>query len=979
MIRLRFLVMATCLSWQSQLLAQEDSFESRVAPILKDRCLNCHNDTESKGDFSLQTSAAILDSGFVEPGKAGDSLLMEIISGVDGQAPQMPKTGPPLSQEEVQAIREWIDRGADWPASVELNPGPSANFDWWSLRPLVQPKLPEPPNDVPAGWDDNPVDLFVWQKLNEQGLTPSGETDRATLIRRLTYDLTGLPPSKSEIDKFVNDTNPNAYAQLVERLLESPRYGEHWARHWLDVVKYADTCGYDKDKLREHAWPYRDYVIRSFNEDKPYRQFLQEQVAGDLLFPGNPDGIVGLGFIAAGPWDFIGHVEVPETKIDGKVARNLDRDDMVSNTMNTFCSVTIQCARCHDHKFDPFTQEHYYGLQAVFAAVDRANRVYQIDPEVDAQRKTLTDQITDWQSRLADLEKQIHQSAGPKLVELEKKIESAPPSIKRPEFGFHSKIVSGAQETKWVEVELPEVQPIRSIILHPCHDDFAGIGAGFGFPVRFRVEVDGQTVVDRSREDFVNPGLEPVRFELETKGKTVRVVATRLAERQNDYILALAELRVEDDNQNNGARGATVRSSDSTEAAPRWRETNLVDGIWYRGDKAGLEALQQQKKTLLAERVKPELLERQEKAKARISQLETKRQQLPVGKQVYAAATHFPAEGNFKPTGGRPRLVQVLHRGNIEETGSVALPGTIPLTNEDRFQFPGDHSATESGEGQRRAVLAKWLSSEQNPLTWRSIVNRVWHYHFGKGIVDTPNDFGRMGSRPSHPELLDWLAAEFRAGGGSLKDLHRLLVTSATYRQASADRPACHDRDAQNRLLWKMDRRRLSAEEIRDTILSVAGRLDLTMGGPGFYLFELEKTEHSPHYEYHKFDHDNQATFRRSIYRFIVRSQPDPFMTTLDCADSSQSTPTRNETQTPLQALTMLNNGFNLVMSEDFAQRLRAQSDDLSTQVEAGIALAYGRAATDQELALLSAYARDHGLDNLARILFNTSEFLFID
>ncbi|MEE2825792.1 MAG: DUF1553 domain-containing protein, partial [Planctomycetota bacterium] len=767
--------------------------------------------------------------------------------------------------------------------------------------------------------------------------------------------------------------------KLVERLLASPRYGEHWARHWLDVVKYADTCGYDKDKLREHAWPYRDYVIRSLNQDKPYARFLQEQVAGDLLFPGTSDGILGLGFIAAGPWDFIGHVEVPETKVDGKVARNLDRDDMVSNTMNTFCSVTIQCARCHDHKFDPFTQEHYYGLQAVFAAVDRANRIYQPDQQAEAKRNLLNRQIVEWQERMTKQEQQIHKSAGPQLKELNKKIESASRSTKRPEFGFHSKIAPRSEDAQWVEVELPEAQEIRTITLRPCHDEFAGIGAGFGFPLRFRIEVDGQTVIQQTEEDFPNPGLQPVRFSLNTRGKTVRLVATHLAERQNDYILALAEMQIEDEQQDNKARNGKVRSSGSVEAAPRWRETNLIDGIWYTGDASQLETLQQQKEALLTERVPAKLRTEAEKTKSRIAQLEMERQQLPAGQQVYAAATHFQSEGNFKATEGRPRRVQVLHRGNIEEPREDAVPGVIPLNAEDPFQFPSDELAGEPGEGQRRAILAKWLSSKQNPLTWRSIVNRVWHYHFGRGIVDTPNDFGRMGSQPSHPELLNWLAVEFRDGGGSLKDLHRLLVNSATYRQASDDRPACHERDAQNRLLWKMDRRRLSAEEIRDTILSVAGRLDLTMGGPGFYLFELEKTEHSPHYEYHKFDHDNVNTFRRSIYRFIVRSQPDPFMTTLDCADSSQSTPTRNETQTPLQALTMLNNGFNLVMSEDFALRLQADSDELATQVENAVTLAYGRRATEQERTLLSAYAREHGLENLARILFNTSEFLFID
>ncbi|MDG2185605.1 MAG: PSD1 and planctomycete cytochrome C domain-containing protein [Mariniblastus sp.] len=979
MIRFLFLLIIACLSWPGPLQAQENYFESQVAPILTSRCLDCHNDSESEGDFSLQSSQAMLESGLIEKGNASDSPFMEIITGNNGHPPQMPKTGPPLTKSEIQKIRTWIDRGALWPDSFQLQLQPSADFQWWSLQPLVKPQVPGIYSAAHVDWDGNPIDAFVLQRLMDQGLTPSPPADRATLIRRLTYDLTGLPPTNRQIDQFMADTDPNAYTNLVDRLLDSPRYGEHWARHWLDVVKYADTCGYDKDKLRKNAWPYRDYIIRSFNNDKPYRQFLQEQIAGDLLFSNSPDGIIGLGFIAAGPWDFIGHVEISETKIDGMVARNLDRDDMVSNTMNTFCSVTIQCARCHDHKFDPFTQEHYYGLQAVFSAVDRAERIYQPDSKADSKRKLLTDQITDLKNQLADLEKQTHQAAGPKLADLDREIKTVQPKSKQPEFGFHSKIASDAFEEKWVEIELPDSREIDTVILHPCHDDFAGIGAGFGFPIRFRIEVDGKTMVDKTSENFENPGINPVQFNLDTRGKTVRVAATRLAERKNDFILALAELRVLGADQKNHARDAVVHSSDSTEAAPRWRKTNLVDGIWYQGNIKILEDLQQQRTDLLAKHVEPEILERHRKTEAKIAKLQAERKQLPEGKKVYAAATHFKTEGNFKPTEGQPRVVQVLHRGNIQEPKSVAVPGAIPLSETGSFQFETNGIQPDSSEGNRRALLAKWLSSQQNPLTWRSIVNRVWHYHFGRGIVDTPNDFGRMGSQPTHPELLDWLAVEFRDGGGSLKELHRMIVNSSTYRQASADREACRNVDAQNRLFWKMNRRRLSAEEIRDTILSVAGRLDLTMGGPGYYLFELEKTEHSPHYEYYKFDHDSEDTFRRSIYRFIVRSQPDPFMTTLDCADSSQSTPTRVETQTPLQALTMLNNGFNLVMAEDFADRLRQLSDDLETQVNTGIRLAYGRSATARELELMSAYARDHGLENFALILFNTSEFLFID
>ena len=435
-------------------------------------------------------------------------------------------------------------------------------------------------------WLRTPVDAFVLSKLREHRLEPSPEADRRTLIRRVTFDLIGLPPTPEEIDAFINDASPDAYEKVVDQLLVSPHYGERWARHWLDVVRYADTCGYDKDKLRPNAWPYRDYVIRSFNEDKPYTRFVQEQIAGDVLFPGEPDGILGLGFIAAGPWDFIGHVEVPESKIDGMVARNLDRDDMVSGTLNTFCSATIQCARCHNHKFDPFTQQHYYSLQSVFAAVDRAERPYDTDPAVEARRHELTMQKVSVQQALARLEDAIRSEGGDRLAMLEAQFHqlrlTAEPAAKRPEFGYHSQIAAAADTQKWVEIDLGRDMELSSVVLHPCHDDFAGIGAGFGFPVRYRIEVSTaarraegtspEIVLDATATDTPNPGIAPVTIPCSVPARYVRIVATKLATRQNDFILALAELEVMSSDGVNVAANAAVTALDSIEAPERWRD-----------------------------------------------------------------------------------------------------------------------------------------------------------------------------------------------------------------------------------------------------------------------------------------------------------------------------------------------------------------------------------------------------------------------
>ena len=958
-----------------------------VQKILEQRCLACHNDLDRKGDFSLQSGKAIRDSGYIVGGNADDSHFISVLEPQSGSPAAMPKDGAPLLNDEVTVLRNWINRGSPWPNDFLLSEPVVDTFDWWSLQPIKRPDIP---NNKETGWIRNPIDAFVLQKQLSLDLQHAEVADRRTLIRRITYDLTGLPPTAEDVAVFVADEKPLAYERLVDRLLDSPQYGEHWARHWLDVVKYADTCGFDKDKLRPNAWPYRDYVIRSFNADKPYSRFVQEQIAGDVLFPGEPDGILGLGFVAAGPWDFIGHVEVSESKLDGMEARNLDRDEMVSNTLNTFCSATVQCARCHNHKFDPFTQEHYYSLQSVFAAVDRAERVYDLDPDIERQKQELAKQEQRLSEQLKSFNDDINQKGGPELAALNTSIAALLPTAtlvqKQPEFGYHSQISANRDTAKWVEVDLGSDVKLSEIRLRPCHDDYGGIGSGFGFPVRFRIETrltpeanSASTVVaDFTEQDFDNPGLAPVILPCANiKARFIRVVALSLAERNNDFIMALAELEALDANGANVALNRPVTALDSIEAPERWSISNLTDGTWAVA--ANIEAAQNladvrtQKTLIMKQILTPEKIAIENDLIAKQQETTGRLAALPQGKTVYAASTHFTPQGNFKPTEGVPRTVRTLHRGNIQQPQTEVQPGTIPLTSGDSWQFklPADNS-----EADRRTALAQWITAPTNPLTWRSIANRIWLYHFGRGIVDSPNDLGRMGQTPSHPELLDWLADEFRRTQ-SFKHMHRLIANSATYRQQSTFDADNATIDSDNQFYWRLNRRKLSAEEVRDTILSVSGRLNLDMGGPGFYLFALEKTEHSPHYEYHKFDPRTTESHRRSIYRFIARSQPNPLMTSLDCADSSQSTPKRNETLTSLQALTLLNNKFTLVMAEYFAERLQPVPE--TERAAAAFELAIGRIPTSAELQNIQQYSDQHGLPNLCRILFNTSEFLFVD
>ncbi|MDG1510124.1 MAG: PSD1 and planctomycete cytochrome C domain-containing protein [Mariniblastus sp.] len=964
---------------------EDDVFLDRVVPIFQARCLECHRAGLSKGDFSLEDADSFFEGDYIERGDSANSHFVELISSQDSHRAEMPKNGSPLTDDQIKVIRSWIDSGASWPDGFKLNYDAKVarplDYDWWSFREVVKPVVPVLIDSPNRDWIRNPIDAFVLEMLERKNLAPSKEANRRTLIRRLSYDLTGLPPTIAEVEAYEEDKSEDAYERVVERLLASPRYGERWARHWLDVVKYADTCGYDKDKLRPNAWPYRDYVIRSFNDDKPYRQFVQEQIAGDVLFPGTEDGILGLGFIAAGPWDFIGHVEVPESKLDGRVARNLDRDDMVSNTFNSFCSLTVQCARCHDHKFDPITQDHYYRLQAIFAAVDRADRVYAVDPKVEVERTVLRNKISKSEKSLAKLNDQLDRAGGQALVKLRERIAAVKNETKKPEFGYHSKVESRQDTLKWVEIEFDQPQSTKQIVLHAAHDEFNNIGAGFGFPLRFRVEVNGSTVFNRENADFPNPGLTPIVIPVAEPLTSVRLVATKLAQRSSDYHLALAEIELLNSRGENVAATGKVTALDSIEAPVRWGKSNLVDGIWYESSGETRKELQVKLDAMVLSLIGPSGVEQKSSFKNQIAESRKALSQLPAGKAVYAAATDFKSQGNFKATQGQPRPVYFLPRGEVASPGPRLEPGIIPLS---AGRTIGVELKSGESESVARSKLALWLTDKGNPLLWRSVVNRIWHYHFGRGIVDTPNDFGRMGGERSHPELLDWLAATFRDGSESVsaesfKDLHRLIVTSSVYRQSSSYSGNGMTADSGNRYLWRMNRRRLSAEEIRDSILHASGLLNLEMGGAGYFLFQLEKTEHSPHYEYHKFDHTDPKSYRRSIYRFIVRSQPDPFMTTLDCADSSQSTPARNETQTPLQSLTMLNSDFSLEMSKRFARRIELESADQSERIQKVVQESLGRSPTELELSTMGEFVQQHGLANLIRIVFNLSEFVFID
>jgi len=992
--------MAIC-GWLSSLRADDVEFSRHVAPVFEQHCIRCHSGENAKGELNLSTHEAALAGGesgaSIVPGKADDSLLIEYIS---GEEPQMPKDGDPLSAEQVAAVRRWIESGARWPDGVTLVNKTKIDDNWWSLLPLSAVAVP-PQNDP---WIRTPVDAFILAKLHEQKLSPSAEADRWTLIRRLTYDLHGLPPTPEEIDAFLADTRGDAYEQLVDRLLASPRYGERWGRHWLDVVHFGESHGYDKDKPRPNAWPYRDYVIDSLNDDKPYDRFVAEQIAGDVLFPNDPQATVATGFIAAGPWDFVGHVELREGTSDKDIARSNDRDDMLANAMSTFVSLTVHCARCHDHKFDPIRQKDYYALQAVFAGVERANRPYDADPQTQRSRHELAEREQRLVSESESIAQRIAKITSPEIAALDEQITSrkaelaAMPEGKASQtLGYHSQIMSTADATKWVQVDLGASVPVDEVVLVPAHVVYGGHkGPGFGFPPRFKVEVSddptfatAQTIADHTAADYPHPGDAWQRIAGRgIAGRYVRVTATRLWERTNDWIFALAELGVLSDGKN-VALGRAVQGLDSIEAAPSWAQPNLVDGnsslvaIAFDDSTSPDRRGELERELQLAEEARTRKVDEKLDEATRVRRVALARElvsvrerlaSLPEPRQVFAAATTFQSEGAFTPS-EKPRPIHLLARGDVRSPQELVAPGAVASVRGPSAAFELSDS---DSEGQRRAALAGWLTDPSNALLRRSIVNRAWHYHFGRGIVDTPNDFGRMGSLPTHPELLEWLAGWFAKNGHSLKKLHKLLVTSAVYRQTSASNEQYEAVDAGNRYLWRMNRARLDAECVRDAALYVSGKLDPAMGGPSVQQF-LFKDDHSPVYDYARFDVDDPRSFRRSVYRFLVRSVPDPFMDCLDCADPSIMTPKRNTTLTSLQALALLNNPLVVRQAEHLAERLAREHAEPAEQIAAGYRLALGRLPTDREVGLLTAYSAKHGLANTCRVILNSNEFLFID
>jgi hypothetical protein len=868
---------------------------------------------------------------------------------------------------------------------------PASSAVHWSLQPVRRV-------EVQAGV--HPVDAFVQQALKAQGLSANPPASPRDLVRRVYFDLIGLPPSPAEVEAYLADPATDRYEKLVERLLASPRYGERWARHWLDVVRYTESQGFEYDRFRDHAWHYRDYVIRSFNADKPYDRFMREQIAGDVMEPVTSEGIIAAGLLVAGPWDQAGNAQANQTQ--RAITREEEMEDLVSVVGQTFLGLTVNCARCHDHKFDPIPLADYYRVKAVFDGVRHGDRsVESAADKADREARLATARkgLADAEASVSELERAVVMRVAAGRGTENREPGPSPAFL----WNFAAKETGAAPGqthggARLVEggLELPSE------------------GAYFEAPVLAR-DVREKTLEAWVRLADLKQGGGAV-ISLEKKGGGL-FDAIVFGERQSGKWMAGSEgfartrdveAPAEDAPAGAWVHVAAVYASDGTVALFRngepygqpykpgsglqtfkAGEARVVIGRRHEGGtRAWLTGAVRQaalheralspaevKRTfqsggvavstaeMIAALTPEERLEREARRKRVASAQEMVQRVSKAGPVAYVG------------TRVQPEPTRVLKRGDVKSPGDVAVPAGLRAVG----SIPSDLGlAAEAPEAQRRLKFAEWLAHPSNPLPARVMVNRLWHFHFGQGLVATPSDLGRSGTAPSHPELLDWLASEFVSGGWSVKSIHRWIVTSAAYRQSADARPEALRVDADNRWLWRFSPRRLEAEAVRDAMLAVSGEINLQMGGPSFRPFTT--SDYGATF-YHLFDKGEPEFNRRTVYRMNINSGKDPLLDAFDCPDPSVKTPRRGVTTTPLQALGLMNSSFVQRQAAALAVRaggLAGTGAQPGAVVDAAYRLALGRPPSAMELQAAETAARERGVANVCWALLNSTEFVYV-
>ncbi len=914
------------LCWTSGLGAAPVDFVRDVRPVLERHCHSCHGPEKQKGGLRLDVKSAALKGGEehapnIIPGKAKESPLLIAVRGEDEDL-KMPPKGERLTTMEIETLDRWVAEGAVWPDGVDSVKLAEATAHW-SFQPMTMPQVPEPVN---RAWGKDSLDGFILSRLEKEGLAPAPEATRAAWIRRVSFDLTGLPPTPEQVRAFESDQKPDAYERVVNELLSSPHYGEQWAQHWLDLVRYADTHGFEVNTERPNAWPYRDYVIRAFNADTPYHQFIREQLVGDQL---GQDAATG--FLVTASVLLPGQIGADDAS--KRLARQDSLDEIVVNTGQTFLGLSVGCARCHNHKFDPISAQDYYAMQAFFAGVEYRDRPFRSTEATAARERAqaLREDIARLEKQLGDLAPLARSGAARVAVNAKVNVDRFPPVKTR-------KVRFTIEATNTLEPCIDELEVFNA----------EGVNVALALSGAM-VTASGQTVVaERHDLRYVHDGKYGnsrswmsnekgkgwVVLEFPQEQMVERVVWGR--DREGKFTDRLAtQYRIEVE-ESEGVWKVVADASDRTrkDSVGAGRKATVFDaeGLSETEKKEGQKWFSQKQN------------------------LESQLRKADDDGKVFA--------GVFR----EPDVIRVLNRGNPEQPKEEVFPAVPAVFG--KFQLP-----PQAKEEDRRMALADWITRPDHPLTARVMVNRVWQWHFGTGIVDTPSDFGVMGSLPSHPELLDWLAQEFVRNGSSVKQLQRRIVLSATYRQSTEYRADAAAKDAEARLLWRFPPRRLTAENIRDTMLSVSGQLNSEMYGRGFNLFQ-QRGGLSGFTPVEKFE---EVGFKRMIYAHKVRREPDAVFGAFDCPDAGLSTSRRRESMTPVQALNLLNSRFALDVASAFGTRVQRECGEVVTeQIQRAYTLALGRAATAQEIEECRFVVEAHGPAALCRALLNSNEFLFL-
>ncbi len=825
-------------------------FARDVAPIFEQECAQCHGEKQQLSDLDLGSREALLKGGkrgpAIVPGDAAKSRLYRHLTGLE--TPVMP-FGKSLPKEQIEIVARWINEGAEWQEDASA----AEEKTWWSFVP--------PARRAPQSAAASPIDGFLLDALRRKGIRPAPRADKHTLIRRAYLDIVGLPPAPEAVDKFVADDTPDAFANLVDELLDSPRYGERWGRHWLDVVRYADSSGYEHDYDYPHAWRYRDYVIQSFNEDKPYDRFIEEQLAGDEVENAGGAALIATGMHRIGP-------RVLFREKDNPQYRYTYLDDMIATTSRAFLGLTVDCARCHDHKFDPIEQMDYYRMMAVFfphiryefplAPPDEVKRYEEAVKAVEARTKPL-------KSRIAEIEKPYRQRLrAERLLKFPVEIQEA---VKTPE----------NRRTEGQKLLAAQVESIG----------VGGVAEVLSDAAAARIQ-SLKAEIDEIEKDMPEP------------------LPLAMGIRDGDYRLAPNGL------------------GDEVQPGKGDREDfGELTGSWL------------------------------------------------------AAKPYKPPTAYFLPN------------ADYRNKGASVEPGYVAALARGRKFVPAAPQDGRVSSG-RRLALAKWIASEENPLTARVMANRIWMHHFGRGIVTTAGNFGRMGELPSHPELLDWLALEFVRSGWSVKALHRLIMNSDAYRMASVhDDEKAREADPENILLWRYPRHRLEGEAIRDSILAAAGTLNPQAGGPGFFPPIPQELRDSFLKGKWEMSEPGPAVWRRSVYIYSKRGLRYPMFEVFDQPNMNVTCERRTTTTVPTQALTLLNNDFTLRQARYFAERAAGAKENADAQIAEAYRIALSREPTAAESAanrdFLARQTRFHGgdaaaaLTDLCDVILNLNEFVYIN